>query len=66
MATEEEEDGAFASGLGVGIWHDDEEIDMNIALWTTQRHSHYIIGQSTQFLYSICDGTTSIVYRQSF
>jgi hypothetical protein len=35
MATEEEEDDAFASGLGVGIWHDDEEIDMNIALWTS-------------------------------
>jgi hypothetical protein len=35
MATEEEEDGAFASGLGVGIWHDDEEMDMNIALWTS-------------------------------
>ena len=66
MATEEEEDGAFASGLGVCIWHDDEERDMNIALWTTQRHSHYIIGLYTQFLYSICDGTTSIVYRQSF
>jgi len=35
MATEEEEDDAFSSGLGVGIWHDDEEIDMNIALWTS-------------------------------
>ena len=35
MATEEEEDDAFASGLVVGIWHDDEEIDMNIALWTS-------------------------------
>jgi hypothetical protein len=35
MATEEEEDGALASVLGVGIWHDDEEIDMNIALWTS-------------------------------
>jgi hypothetical protein len=35
MATEEEEGSAFASGLGAGIWHDDEEIDMNIALWTS-------------------------------
>ena len=25
----------MASGLGAGIWHDDEEIDMNIALWTS-------------------------------
>ena len=35
MTTEEEEDGGFASGLGVGIQHDDEEIDINIALWTS-------------------------------